>query len=64
MQEYVGIHTDKAGSTWLEKVRARNADDAFDLMERNDTELQVFPQHIFEKLNRIELPVGQMIKVS
>lgn len=64
MSEYIGIHRDEAGSTWLEKVRTRSQGEAHALMERNDTALQVLPEPIFRKLNSVRVPMGTMIKIG
>lgn len=39
MEKYYGIHFDAGQNAYVESVEAENFDDAFEQMERNDTNL-------------------------
>jgi hypothetical protein len=64
--EFVAIHYDQGGNVYLERVEAKDEEDAFDLVERNDTNIILMSRSKFDVLRSMPLPeaLGQMVLVN
>jgi hypothetical protein len=62
--EFVAIHFDQGQNVYLERTEAKDTEDAFDQVERNDTNIIIMPRATFDRLRTMELPeVGIMALV-
>lgn len=53
MKEYFGIHTFINGSLGIEKIKALNKVEAYEMMERNDSSLLVLYKVELEKISKL-----------